>query len=135
MEDCIFCKIATGKIPCAKLHESKEILAFLDIAPANKGHCLVIPKKHLETITEIPDALLSKMITAVKELTARIDRALKPDGFNIINNNKKPAGQLVPHFHIHVIPRFINDGQEITWKANTFDGEYMEKIRQIILTN
>lgn len=128
--DCIFCKIAKGEIPCAKVYEDKDILAFLDIEPASKagGHTLVIPKKHYESITDIPDALLSKAVKVVK----KVGKALMIDshGFNIVLNNKKAAGQLVPHAHFHIIPRNENDGLSLgSWiSAKYADGE-MEKIR------
>src|SRR4030042_3616829 len=110
MQDCIFCKLVKGEIPSSKVYEDKDVLAFLDIGPVNKGHTLVIPKKHYETIWDVPDKVLGVMMIKSKEISKTIEKALKADGINIMISNRKSAGQLVPHAHIHLIPRYQGDG-------------------------
>lgn len=111
MSDCIFCKIIKNEIPCSKVYEDKEVLAFLDIEPASEGHTLVIPKKHYETIAEIDKKDLEKTI----EIVRKISKSLLNfnEGINIMQNNKLVAGQIVNHIHFHIIPRNKNDN--IKW--------------------
>ena len=110
MNNCIFCKIITGELPSVKIYEDEELYAFLDINPVNIGHTLVVPKKHFENLYETPDEILCEMTKLTKKLSINIKNALKADGINIEMNNDKPAGQLVPHAHLHIIPRFEGDG-------------------------
>ena len=110
MNDCIFCKIVKGEIPCNKIYEDIDVLAFLDIAPVNAGHALVIPKKHFVNIYETPEETLLEMIKAVKKISHAIKTGLKADGINVTMNNDPAAGQVVFHSHIHIIPRIANDG-------------------------
>ncbi len=121
MEACIFCKIIKGEIPAAKVYEDKETLAFLDIAPAQPkgGHVLVLPKKHCELLSEMTDNDAEKLMVTVKKIT----KALLEfgEGVNILQNNKTVAGQLVPHVHFHIIPRFSADQFSIgKWKSNIY---------------
>lgn len=108
--DCIFCKIINGEIPCFKIYETEELLSFLDIGPVNKGHALVIPKKHYENLWELPTDLGNKILEACQIVGKAIIDATNADGLNIGMNNGEAAGQLVFHAHFHVIPRFKNDG-------------------------
>ena len=108
-------------------------MAFLDIAPANKGHSLVIPKQHYEVFTEIPDEIISRIMKVIKDLTKKIENNIKPDGYNIINNNRKAAEQLVPHAHFHIIPRLNSDNQRITWKPGSYEEGEIDKFRKQIL--
>jgi len=110
MENCIFCKIIAGEIPAAKIYEDDAVLAFLDINPVNIGHALVIPKRHFENLYDTPDELLAKMISAAKKISLAIKSAMHAGGINIEMNNERAAGQLVGHAHLHVVPRFENDG-------------------------
>jgi len=107
---CIFCKIINGEIPNYTVYEDENSLAFLDINPRSKGHTVVIPKKHVETPFELDDELLSKLIIATKKAMEKIDFALKPDGYNVGWNQKETAGQVVPHLHLHILPRWQGDG-------------------------
>lgn len=109
-EECLFCGIVAGKIPSIKVFEDGQHLAFLDINPRNPGHTLVIPKRHYEVVMDMPEAEAGKLFEAVKRLSANIKIATKADGISIIENNYKPAGQVIPHVHFHVIPRFIAEG-------------------------
>ena len=108
--DCIFCKIVAGEIPNYTLGENEDALAFLDVQPVASGHALVIPKVHAETLLDLPNKHIEGLWVLVKEVTQRIQDALAPDGFNIGANMHKAGGQAVEHLHIHIIPRWHNDG-------------------------
>jgi histidine triad (HIT) family protein len=133
MENCIFCKIVKGEIPSARVYEDDKFIAFLDIMPLNHGHTLVIPKKHYETILEIPKEELKNMSGIVKEVTMAISQALAPDGFNIFCNNKKAAGQEVPHLHFHIAPRHRRDGHSFRWNHGRYKDDEMSKVREKIV--
>ena len=107
--DCIFCKIIAGKIPSKKIFEDSKVIGILDINPISEGHTLVIPKKHYETIDGVPDGEMGAIFGAVKKVVLKLRAKLEPDGFNVIQNNNEAAGQAIPHFHIHVIPRKEGD--------------------------
>jgi histidine triad (HIT) family protein len=113
MESCIFCKIIRGEIPCEKVYEDDKVLAFLDISPMSKGHTLIMPKKHSETVLDTDEQTLCDTMKIVKRLSKAIMKAVKADGINIAINNYKSAGQLVPHLHVHVMPRFSGDKIEL----------------------
>ena len=110
MQDCIFCKIVISEIPSVKIYEDNDVLAFLDIAPLTKGHTLVIPKQHSENIFDIDDGVLQKVMVVAKHLSGKIKNVLKADGIRISQSNGKHAGQVIGHFHTHIIPRYENDG-------------------------
>lgn len=135
MENCIFCKIINGMIPAAKVYEDDRIISFLDIMPANKGHCLIVPKNHAETLAEMNDEDLSATIKAAKKVAKALSLSLGA-GYNIVMNNGKEAGQLVSHAHVHIIPRFQKDRLRIKWSHLKYEGdemkEYAEKIRKFI---
>lgn len=131
MEKCIFCKIIKGEIPCTKIYEDKKIISFLDINPINKGHVLVVPKKHHETLLDLPDELLKILIVEVKKIANAAFRGVKADGFNLGMNNYGAAGQLVMHAHIHIIPRFSNDGLR-HWPGKNYKDKEMEEISKRI---
>ena len=114
MTECIFCKIVKNEIPSKKVYEDTDVIAFLDINPANPGHTLVVPKRHAETLLDADEADLKKSIAVVKVIAQRIMSELQADGINVIQNNGRHAGQLVSHFHFHVIPRFPDDKVIIT---------------------
>ena len=128
MDDCIFCKIVQGKIPSSKLYENEHILSFLDIGPVNKGHALVIPKKHFVDLTEIPEKELKELIKAVQKIAIAIKKATNADGFNINMSNKPAAGQVVMHAHLHVIPRYKDDGLKL-WPQGKYNEGEMEEYR------
>jgi len=131
MEDCIFCKIIKGELPCSKLYEDDKVFAFLDIAPVNKGHALVIPKEHYETLMDIPDDILKEVSVIVKKIAEAVKKAVNADGISIGQSNYKAAGQLVPHIHFHIMPRFEDDGLKLWPQGKYKEGEmdsYREKI-------
>ncbi len=110
MENCIFCKIIKGEIPSVKVFEDKDVLVFLDVAPLTKGHCLVVPKKHAENIFDIDDEDLKKVIVVAKNISRKIKNSLHVDGIRISQSNGEAAGQVISHFHLHIIPRYKDDG-------------------------
>ena len=136
MEDCIFCKIVGGKIPAAKVYEDSRVMSFLDIMPANKGHCLVVPKKHSQTLAEMSDEDLVATVKAAKKVASALSLSFGNGSFNMVMNNGKEAGQLVNHAHIHLIPRFQKDRLRIKWSHLKYEGdeikEYAEKIKKFI---
>lgn len=107
---CLFCKIASGEVPCEKVYEDEHTLAFLDIFPLAKGHTMVIPKMHVETILDLPNGEVGPLFDSVKRVTGMIQQRLAPDGFNMGANMHKVAGQAIDHLHIHIIPRWHGDG-------------------------
>lgn len=117
--NCIFCKIVDKKIPAEIVYENEDILVMADIKPVNLGHVLVLSKKHFVNIYDIPNELLSKLIIQAKATSEIIKKALGDDGVNVHMNNELPAGQVVFHAHIHVIPRFEGDGFT-HWKGQAY---------------
>ncbi len=111
MEDCIFCTIVAGKMDAAKVYEDKDVLAFLDIYPESRGHVLVIPKQHAENIFEIPESDLQNIAIVGKKLATRLQKALGADGILLKQANGKEAGQVIFHFHLHVIPKYAQEGE------------------------
>ncbi len=135
MEDCIFCKIIKGEVPCYKIYEDDSILAFLDIAPVNPGHTLIIPKKHYIDLLELPEIEAQKLISKIKIIAPAVISGLGAKGFNLNLNNGKVAGQQVAHFHWHIIPRFEGDSREL-WHGKSYnEGEaelIVKKIKNLI---
>lgn len=110
MSDCLFCKIARKEIPSKIVHEDEKNLAFLDIHPHAKGHTVVISQTHAAGILDLPDPDLQSLILAVKKTTQLLKERLNPDGFTIGINHGTVSGQTIPHLHIHIFPRYENDG-------------------------
>jgi len=130
--DCIFCKIVAGTVPCFKLFEDLETLAFMDINPVHDGHCLVITKAHYPTIFEIaPEAMAAAAHTAVR-LSKAVNMAVEPDGLNLVQSNGAGAAQSVGHFHIHVLPRRSGDGLLVNWELKPGDMAHIAEIAQRI---
>ncbi|HLD72834.1 MAG TPA: HIT family protein [Candidatus Nanoarchaeia archaeon] len=109
MEDCIFCKIGSGKIPAHKVYQDKDFLAFLDIHPHALGHTVIIPKIHAGTIYELEDKESKGLVNFIKKVMKLIEEKIHPDGFNIGWNHNSAGGQVVPHLHLHIFPRFNGD--------------------------
>jgi histidine triad (HIT) family protein len=120
-QNCVFCKIVAGAIPSVKLYEDDEFLAFMDIGPIVKGHTLVIPKQHYNPLTETPPEVLGRLIAIVQKIANAQLKGLKADGINVVQSNGAAAGQVVPHLHFHVIPRFHADGHSWNWKAKCYE--------------
>ena len=120
MPDCIFCKIVAGEIPSAKVYEDATKLAFMDINPVQPGHVLVIPKKHYERLTELPDEEAADLASALPRLARAVVAAARADGFNIFQTNGRCSGQAVFHVHVHIIPRRNNDGYSFHWRPGQY---------------
>jgi histidine triad (HIT) family protein len=114
--DCVFCKIRDGQIPSFKIHEDERTVTIMDINPLNSGHCLVVTKAHAATIFDANVEDLVAAMAAAQKVALAIQEALKPDGLNLLQANGAAAFQSVPHFHLHLIPRWANDGKGFDWK-------------------
>jgi histidine triad (HIT) family protein len=135
--ECIFCKIVSGEIPAVKVLDEESVLAFMDINPSSRGHMLIVPKNHAENIFEIPESDLATLIKAVKKCAGAAKDALRAEGVTILQLNGKASDQIVPHLHVHVIPRWENDGLSVsTWEMKPGDMEQIQdtakKIREHI---
>lgn len=108
--DCLFCRIIAGDVPALRVYEDDQVIAFLDIFPVQPGHTLVVPKAHHKTCMEMPDALMGDWMRAVKRVAQGLEESLSCDGINLLQNNHAAAGQVIPHVHMHVIPRWKGDG-------------------------
>jgi histidine triad (HIT) family protein len=129
--DCIFCKIIAGEIPCAKVFENEHVLAFLDISQVSKGHTLVIPKIHKENVYELTPEIASEIFKVAPKISKSIKEQFSPIGLNLLSNNGEPAGQSVFHFHLHLIPRYgKGDGFGAVWKSHAKDYS-PEKLKDI----
>lgn len=126
--DCIFCKIVAGELPCFKLHEDQDTLAFMDINPLNEGHALVISKGHHVNLFETPDEVLAAVAAVVKRVARAIQEALAPDGLNVLQANGPAAGQSVYHYHVHVLPRRTGDDAKINWGLRPGDMARVEEL-------
>jgi histidine triad (HIT) family protein len=113
--ECIFCKITAGDIPCFKLHEDDATIAFMDINPVNPGHALIIHKAHHRDLFEIPVDNIAAVTRTAQKVAKAVQRTLEPDGMNMLQCNGPAAKQSVMHFHMHVIPRHLEDGLTMNW--------------------
>ena len=112
--DCIFCKIIAGEIPSVKVLDEDKVFAFMDINPASRGHMLVVPKNHAENIFEIPEGDFSAVMGAVKRCAGAVKEALGAEGITVLQLNGKASDQLIPHLHVHIMPRWENDGMSVS---------------------
>src|SRR3989338_83707 len=110
MDECIFCRIVQGEIPCYNVYEDKDTLAFLDVQPHAQGHTVVIPKKHGGRVFYLTEAQTKGFMADVVQAMKRVQEVLDPDGFNVGWNQNTAGGQVVPHLHVHIFPRYTNDG-------------------------
>lgn len=113
MDECIFCKVLSGEMAASLVYESPGAVAFLDKYPTTRGHTLVIPRHHAPTLLDLPDEHIDGLFRAVKEVQAKIARALEPIAFNLGWNHGRAAGQHVYHLHVHVLPRFAGPGRGV----------------------
>ena len=131
-EDCIFCKIASGEIPSNTIYENSEFKVIMDIAPASKGHVLIIPKEHFKDIYEIDAITAGKLFQLATVVARALKEVLHCDGLNVLQNNGLIAGQTVYHFHMHLIPRYEDDDVTIGWKEHSTEDIDMDQLRQDI---
>jgi len=130
--DCVFCKIRDGAIPSTRVYEDERTLAFMDIHPLNDGHCLVVTRAHAETIFDADLADLAAAIATARRVAEALRRALAPDGLNLLQANGKAAFQSVPHFHLHLIPRFTGDGKGFDWPLVAGDRARIQAVAEKI---
>lgn len=119
--DCIFCAIVAGDIPASTVYEDEHVLAFMDIAPANPGHTLVIPRQHYRNIFDMPEAVGAQIMQAAIPIANAIRTALNPDGLNLFQSNEPAGFQTVFHFHLHLIPRWEGDPLRLPWHPSEGD--------------
>jgi len=130
-DDCLFCKIAQGKLPSKKIYEDEDVLAFMDIRPVNPGHTLIIPKQHHRSFLEMPKHSIEKIFTTAQDITKAIIEGVGAEGVNIGMNIEKAAGQVVFHAHLHIMPRFSNDGHRL-WDGKPYQDGQAEEIHKRI---
>lgn len=133
--NCIFCKIAAGEIPSKTIYEDDKFRVILDLGPATKGHALILPKNHYANLYELPEETAGDVMKLAKKMATIMTEKLGCQGFNLMQNNGETAGQTVFHFHMHLIPRYENDGQEINWKLGSPTQEELEEIKSLITEN
>ncbi len=121
--DCIFCKIVAGELPARIVDEDERTIAFMDIAPATRGHALVIPRRHARDLLEVPEDDLQATVLAARRLAGRMTERLRADGVNVLNSCGAAAWQTVFHFHLHVIPRYDGDPLRLPWVPAEGDPE------------
>ncbi|HWI23267.1 MAG TPA: HIT family protein [Baekduia sp.] len=126
--ECLFCKLARGEIPAAIVDQDEHSVVFLDIAPANRGHLLVIPREHSADIHEIDAAGLARLHQTAQRMAARLVQRLGCDGVNILQSSGAAAWQSVFHFHIHVIPRYAGDPLVLPWQPHAADPAEIEAV-------
>lgn len=131
-DKCIFCKIANGEIPSKTLYEDDDFRVILDLSPATRGHALILPKEHADNLFELPQTDAAKVLVVAKKIAAAMKEKLGCDGLNLVQNNGEAAGQTVSHFHLHIIPRYANDGQNINWVPGESTPEGLEEIKRQI---
>jgi histidine triad (HIT) family protein len=127
MMDCLFCKIIAGDIPSKMVYSDSDVVAFLDIAPVNDGHVLVVPRKHSVDLLDMDDSTVSKVFLAAKKVAAKVVIGVGASGFNLGMNNGKVSGQVVFHSHVHIMPRFEGDGYKL-WNGKPYSSGEMEKV-------
>ena len=133
MENCIFCKIANGEIPSNTIYEDDNFRVILDNGPATRGHALVLPKEHYANLFELPEDVAAGAMKVAKNVATIMQEKLDCDGLNLVQNNGECAGQSVMHFHLHVIPRYRNDGQHMLWKPTQPSAEELVAIKNTIV--
>ena len=131
-DDCIFCKIGKGEIPSATIYENSDFRVFLDVAPANRGHALIIPKDHADNIFHLDGETAGKLFSLATVVARAIKEETGCEGMNIVQNNGAVAGQTVNHFHLHLIPRNEGDGVNVTWKPGETENNAQQELAKAI---
>jgi len=127
-DDCLFCRIASGDVDAEIVDSDDHTVAFMDIAPRTRGHALVIPRKHAEHLYAIDDESLGHTVVAAKRLAQRMKDRLGCDGINLLNSTEEAAWQTVPHFHVHVIPRYADDPLELPVQPQQPEGDELSRV-------
>lgn len=131
-DNCIFCKIINGEIPSHVLYEDEQFKVILDVNPATKGHALILPKEHYANLYELPEETAADAMKLAQRMMREMTEKLDCDGFNIVQNNGEAAGQTVFHFHMHLIPRYKNDGEILKYIAGDPGQEELERIKKTL---
>jgi histidine triad (HIT) family protein len=126
--DCIFCKIVAGELPATVIAEDDHTVAFMDIAPATRGHALVVPREHAEDLLSIDTEELARVMHAAQKVAARAKEVLGADGVNLLNSTGETAWQTVFHFHVHVIPRYEDDPLKLPWVPEEGDADEIKRV-------
>ena len=134
-DDCLFCKMVAGQIPVTKIYEDEVVLAFLDIGPISDGHTLVIPKQHFEKLHNCSSELLGRIGQCLGRIAGAVAAAMNSDGYNVLCNNGRAAGQLIEHLHFHIIPRNTGDSLFGQWPAYEYEQGKIEVIAEKIRKN
>lgn len=134
-EDCIFCKIAKGEIPSTTVYENEDFRVIFDIAPASKGHTLIIPKQHYDDIFDMDAQIGGRLFSLATAVAKSLKKELNCEGMNIVQNNGLIAGQTVFHFHLHLIPRYTGDTVNIKWNPGEANQEELEELASIVGKN
>jgi len=132
MKDCVFCRIVEGSIPCARVYEDQDFLAFLDIRPVHPGHLLLIPKTHWVRLTDLPEEVLARELPLAARLARAVLAATGATDFNLLNTNGPASGQEVYHHHLHVIPRAPGDGLRLSIAPSSYGPGEMESLAEQI---
>ena len=127
-ENCLFCKMVAGQIPVTKIYEDDVVLAFLDIGPISDGHTLVIPKQHYEQLHDCPVELLAQIASRLGKIAGAVSSAMNSDGYNVLCNNGRAAGQVIEHLHFHIIGRNTDDGVFNRWPSYKYQAGQIESI-------
>ncbi len=127
-KDCIFCRMVGGEIPVTKVYEDEVVLAFLDIGPISDGHTLLIPKEHFAKLEDCPAELMGKVASRLGKISTAVVKATGADGYNVLCNNGRSAGQLVEHLHFHIVPRRTGDGVFDRWPSFKYPPGKIEKL-------
>lgn len=131
-DDCLFCKIANGEIPSTTIFENDAFRVFFDIAPASKGHALIVPKQHYTDIFDMDERTAGKLFSLATVVAKVLKEELNCEGMNIVQNNGLIAGQTVFHFHLHLIPRYTGDTVNIGWQPGEADQAELEELAKAI---
>lgn len=131
-DNCIFCKIIAGEIPSHALYEDEQFKVILDVNPATKGHALILPKEHFANLYELPEETAADAMKLAQRMMRKMTEKLDCDGFNIVQNNGEAAGQTVFHFHMHLIPRYKNDGEILKYIAGEPGQEELARIKKML---
>lgn len=134
-DDCIFCKLANGVFPTTTVYEDDRFRVIMDLNPASKGHCLILPKEHCDNIYDLSEEDASRLFVLAAKIAKGIKAALNPDGLNLVQNNGSVAGQTVFHFHLHLIPRYEGDDVALAWQPHESEHEELLQIANQIGSN
>lgn len=128
---CVFCKIVALEIPAAVVYEDDSVLAFLDVGPLADGHLLLIPRAHHSLLVDLPAADCARLVAVLPALGRALLEVTDAGGFNVLMNNGKVAGQVVPHVHVHLIPRREDDQLGYRWNAGSYPAGRAEELAQM----